>query len=183
MLEGSRFSGWTQRNVVPAQYYRDPSAGPEDWERYLEMSGWIADVNNDRKEKNQFYRERIVKRLTRMVMVMWRDDTTVVPKESAWFAELERDDDEEEGVKRKVKWLKETDAYKEDWVGMKTLDKEERLEFLELDGGHMELEDEVLKEIFRVYLGPNGKDGEWKGKRWDSEGRRIEKGQGDGGEL
>lgn len=173
MLESSKWSGWTQRNVVPAQYYRDPSAGDEQWEKYLEMSGWIADVNNDREEKNGVYRERVVRRLSRLVMLMWSGDETVVPKESAWFAELEREEDEDDEAKRKVRWLRETEGYKGDWIGMKTLDQEGRLEFLEVEGGHMELDDDVLKELFKVYLGPNGKEGEFGGKRRGSGGEYL----------
>lgn len=178
MLEGSKWSDWTQKNVVPAQYYRDPSVGEdsEEWERYLEKSGWIADVNNDRRgEEKKEYRERLVNKLGRFVMLMWRDDETVVPKESGWFGELESEEDEEKGTKRKVRWMKETRGYKEDLIGLRTLDEQGRIEFIEVDGGHMELSDELLKEIIEVYLGPEGKKGEFK---WPKNAEKV-----DGGEL
>ncbi|TGZ76767.1 alpha/beta-hydrolase [Ascodesmis nigricans] len=182
-LNTAKWGRWAQRNVVPAQYFRDP----RDSESFLRYSGWLADVNNERpgdgedgreREEGRKYKERLVGRLGRLVMLMWRDDETVVPKESAWFADVYEDDDEEEGDdgegKRRVVWLNQTQGYKDDWIGMRTLDEEGRLEFLEVEGGHMEIGEELARELMWVYFGPDGKRGEWKWSPPKEDERRVE---------
>ena len=79
-------------------------------------------------------------------MLMFEDDTTVVPKESAWFAELNRTTGERTLVE-------DRELYKQDWIGLKELGDRKRLEFLTTPGRHMELSDELLTDLFKKYLG------------------------------
>lgn len=150
LLNGSKWS--LQGRVVPAQYYRDP----EDIEAYLEHSAFLADINNERELKNTTYAENLAG-LKRLVMVMFGNDTTVVPKESAWFAEVNRTS----GV---VTPLQERPIYKEDWVGLKRLGDAGRLEFEVVPGEHMRIGEGGLERIFKVYFGPKGKVGS---VRWE----------------
>ena len=130
-----------QRKLVPAQYYRDP----EDLEPYLENSNFLASVNNEREEKNQTYKMNM-KKLENFVMYLFEDDTVVIPKETAWFAEFNRTED-------KVIKLQDRNIYKEDWLGLKYLDERGRLHFPTAPGGHMQLSEEVLKQTFRKWFG------------------------------
>lgn len=155
LLRGQKWSEQVQSRVVPAQYFRDP----EDLESYLEHSMWLADVNNERAEKNATYKQNL-QTLQRFVMFMFEDDRTVVPKETAWWAEV----NSTSGVITK---LQDTRGYKEDWLGLRKLDKEGKLEFLSVPGEHMHFEDGLLEEVFRNYFGPKGKKHEW---RWPSSG-------------
>ena len=82
-------------------------------------------------------------------MYMFEDDTTVIPKESSWFAEVN-----ETGI---VQDLRDRALYKEDWLGLKTLDKKGALEFQLTEGGHMSLSDKLLKNVFKGYYGPIGR--------------------------
>lgn len=136
-----------QGRFVPAQFYRDP----EDLERYVEHSNFLADINNERDAKNATYRKNMEK-LERFVMYMFRDDRTVVPKESGWFSEVN-------STSGKVTGLRERRIYKEDWLGLKALDEQGKLEFRETDGGHMELTDELLVDAFERYFAPREKKG------------------------
>lgn len=81
-------------------------------------------------------------------MYVFEDDTTVIPKESGWWAEVNGTE---------VTPLKERAIYKEDWVGLKTLDEAGKLVFETIPGGHMSLGEEMLEKAFRAYLGPAGK--------------------------
>src|SRR6266536_1329095 len=83
LLRGSTWSSFVQSRLVPAQYFRDSM----QIEQYLEHSNFLADVNNERALKNQTYKENLEK-LERFVMYLFEDDETVVPKETAWFAEV-----------------------------------------------------------------------------------------------
>ncbi|EGW33064.1 uncharacterized protein SPAPADRAFT_60380, partial [Spathaspora passalidarum NRRL Y-27907] len=46
-----------QKNVIPAQYFRDPL----QYEQYLKYSHFLADINNERDEKNATYKENFSK--------------------------------------------------------------------------------------------------------------------------
>lgn len=149
LLKGSKWSALVQSRVVPAQYFRDP----EQIDEYLEHSNWLADVNNEREEKNKTYKSNL-ETLERFVMFMFADDETVVPKETAWWAEVNRTS----GV---VTPLRESRIYTEDWLGLRKLDLQGRLEFETVPGKHMRFEEGVLKRVFEIYFGPKGKKGEW----------------------
>lgn len=147
LLKTNTWSSYVQGHLVPAQYYRDtdPDTGKAS-EDYLEYSNFLADVNNERILKNPAYGANLAK-LENFVMYLFENDTTVVPKESAWFAEVNLTD-------VSVTPLKERAIYKEDWIGLKHLDKKGGLAFKTTPGGHMRLSDEVLIEAFQQYYGP-----------------------------
>ncbi|KAI9877157.1 MAG: hypothetical protein M1830_004667 [Pleopsidium flavum] len=147
LLRGNTWSDFVQRRLVPAQYYRDP----EDMEPYLKSSNFLADVNNERKVKNTTYRENM-KKLERFAMYVFSEDKTVVPKESGWFSEVNT-------TSGKVTKLQDRRMYVEDWLGLRWLDEESRLEFRHAPGKHMELSDELLIGVFKRYFRPRTKGG------------------------
>ncbi|KAM3423333.1 hypothetical protein BST61_g770 [Cercospora zeina] len=118
----------------------------EPVEGYLAHSNFLADVNNEREVKNEVYKERLAG-LERLVMVLFEEDTTVIPKESGWFAEVN-------GTTGEVTPLRERRIYKEDWIGLKKLDEKNGLVFETTKGDHMQLDDEVLARTFNKYFGP-----------------------------
>jgi palmitoyl-protein thioesterase len=147
LLKSNTWSSYVQGRLVPAQYYRDtdPDTGkPSD--DYLQNSNFLADVNNERILKNTTYAANLAT-LENFVMYEFENDTTVVPKESSWFAEVNLTD-------VSVTPLKERAIFKEDWIGLKQLDKKGGLVFKTAPGQHMRLTDEVLIEAFEEYYGP-----------------------------
>jgi palmitoyl-protein thioesterase len=144
LLRSSTWSSFVQNRLVPAQYYRNLN----DLDNYLEYSNFLADINNERAVKNQTYKENLQK-LEKFVMYIFKDDTTVIPKESGWFSDVNGTE---------VTSLKDRDLYKEDWIGLKALDEDGALEFKTTDGGHMTLGQEVLESVFKGYYGPYGRD-------------------------
>jgi len=140
LLRGNTWSSFVQSRLVPAQYYRNPN----DLKSYLEHSNYLADINNERALKNQTYKENLIK-LGNFVMYLFENDTTAVPKESAWFAEVNGTE---------VTELKDRELYKEDWIGLKALDERGALHFETTEGKHMELSDGLLKHVFEKWLGP-----------------------------
>ena len=143
ILKSNTWTEFVQGKLVPAQFFRDPA----DLEPYLENSNFLADVNNERDVKNATYRENLMK-LEKFVMYMFSEDTTVVPKESAYFDDVVGTDDEATIIK-----LRDRDLYKEDWLGLKELDKKGKLEFKLAEGGHMAISDELLLETFGMMYG------------------------------
>lgn len=141
----ARKSVWTQfsqNGLVPAQYYRSP----EDLPSYLNYSNFLADINNERQDKNETYARNLAS-LKKFVMVVFGKDKTVVPRESGHFAEVNV-------TSKRVTPLRERKIYKEDWLGLRALDEKDGLAFREVDGEHMELNDEVLEEVFAEYFAP-----------------------------
>jgi palmitoyl-protein thioesterase len=143
LLRGNTWSDFVQSRLVPAQYYRNP----DDLENYLAHSNFLADVNNERTVKNETYKENL-RKLENFVMYLFEDDTTVIPKETCWFAEVNGTE---------VTHLRDRTIYTEDWLGLKELDKKGALKFEKTEGDHMTLTDKMLKEVFRKYLGPQSK--------------------------
>ncbi|KAF8426937.1 Alpha/Beta hydrolase protein [Tirmania nivea] len=142
LLQRNKWSAWAQHNLVPAQYFRDPA----DLDAYLAHSGFLADINNERPLKNATYKHRL-QMLDRFVMYVFEDDTTVVPKESGWF------DDVDAQTGEPIK-LRESKAYTEDWLGLRTLDEKGALVFETAPGQHMRLADEVVQQAFEKYFAP-----------------------------
>lgn len=142
LLRSGTWTDFVQSRLVPAQYFRDP----EQLDAYLEHSNFLADVNNERDVKNLTYKTNLIS-LNRFAMFMFDEDQTAVPKESAWFAEVNMTSGE-------ITPLKERDIYKQDWLGLKVLDEEDKLDFKTIPGAHMHLTDQILSEAFKEYFGP-----------------------------
>jgi len=70
---------WVQDSLVQAEYWHDPIKELD----YIKGSNFLADINNERVI-NTNYRENLLK-LKNFVMVMFTNDTMVIPKESEWF--------------------------------------------------------------------------------------------------
>jgi palmitoyl-protein thioesterase len=143
LLRSNTWSTFVQSRLVPAQYFRDPN----QYSQYLESSNFLADINNERELKNQTYKKNMEK-LERFVMYMFEDDTTVIPKETGWFAEVNGTD---------ITELRDREIYKEDWLGLKSLDKKGALIFETTPGNHMSITDKLLEDVFKNNYGPIGK--------------------------
>ncbi|KAL6248073.1 hypothetical protein RBB50_005421 [Rhinocladiella similis] len=139
------WSDFVQSRLVPAQYYRDTN----DYENYLEHSNFLADINNERGEKNSTYAQNLAA-LEKFVMILFNEDKTVIPKETGWFAEVNM-------TSNTVTRLRDRPIYKEDWIGLKKLDEKGGLDFIGLEGEHMQLIDDDLRGLFAKYFGPAGK--------------------------
>lgn len=130
-----------QRTVIPAQYFRDTF----EYQKYVEHSHFLAPINNEATEDHPEYRERL-SRLEMFVMVVFARDTTVNPKESAQFGEIDPATNE-------VIPMEQTPLYKEDRLGLDHLNREGRLVMEEVDDVHMAIPAEFLERVVERYLG------------------------------
>ncbi|KAH7128689.1 Alpha/Beta hydrolase protein [Dendryphion nanum] len=154
LLKGNTWSDYVQSHLVPAQYFRsvNESTG-EPTEEYLEFSNFLADINNERRVKNATYSKNLAS-LDKLVLYLFGDDETVIPKESGWFAQVN-------GTSGEVTGLRDRKIYKEDWIGLRKLDEKGGLVFETTEGRHMELSDELLEGVFKKYFSPEKET--WKG--------------------
>ncbi|KAF2628975.1 palmitoyl-protein thioesterase 1 precursor [Macroventuria anomochaeta] len=147
LLKANTWGAWVQGHLVPAQYFKavDEDTG-EPTDEYLANSNFLADINNERALKNVTYAQNLAQ-LGNFVMYVFENDTTVIPKETGWFAQTNLTSGD-------VVELRDRDIYKEDWIGLKKLDEKGGLHFKTIEGEHMTLGDKVLKEVFKEWFAP-----------------------------
>lgn len=146
LLRFNVWSSFVQNRLVPAQYYRPVE--DSGYALYLDQSNYLADINNERDKKNETYKENLV-RLDNFVMYLFENDTVAIPKETSWFGEVQ--------VNGQHTPLKERKMYKEDWLGLKTLDRKGALSFRTIKGDHMHIPEHVFKDVMTEFLGPFNK--------------------------
>ncbi len=138
-LKGRLYDPRIQNSMVQAQYYRDIY----NFDDYIVGSNFLKFVNNEFVRDSE-YADNLNK-LNRLVLVMFSKDRTLVPKESAWY--FDTDPDTNEAIPYNL-----TFAYKQNLVGLQTLDLEHKLDFITIDGEHMEFSEEDLQKIASKYL-------------------------------
>lgn len=142
LIDYGAYESFVQGHLVQAQYWHDPLDQP----KYVEKSQFLADINNERKPRNELYRSRIMS-LERFVMVQFDQDTIVIPKESSLFGFFES------GQAERIVPLEQTRLYTEDWLGLKHLEENHRLIRLHTKGNHLVIKDEwFIESIVKPFL-------------------------------
>lgn len=139
LIKSKIYSDYIQSNIIQAQYFRDVN----NYDTYLEKSIFLKYVNNE-LFKNLEYYDRLIS-LNKFVMVMFDKDETLVPKESAWFYDV----DQETGS---LLPFEETESYNFDLIGLKTLHKKGKVDFLKIDDLHLKISEDDLIYIAKTYL-------------------------------
>lgn len=144
LLDMGAYTKFVQDRSVQAQYWHDSI----NYQSYQKYSTFLADINNERSPTNQSYKINLSK-LNYFVLVMFRDDTMVVPKESSLFAYY---GDGPNGTSKIIP-LKESLIYTQDRIGLKTLDQTGRLITYTVPGDHLHLDiNWFINEIVNKYL-------------------------------
>ena len=143
--------------AIKAQYFRDIT----NLERYLTTNHFLTSVNNEiDKSRNHSYADNLAS-LETLVLVIFTEDKTVVPKESAWFgseAEDKPDWDEQKVLgssstkDKAIVPMRLQQLYKEDWIGLRRLDNRGGVVFEECKGEHMQIGG-CWEKIVRKYVG------------------------------
>ncbi|KAG5440288.1 hypothetical protein PCANB_001858 [Pneumocystis canis] len=131
---------WIRENIVPLQYYRDP----KNMADYLQYNTFLADINNEKEIKNHTYVKNLSS-LKSFVMVEFSDDELIIPKESSVFNSYDE-------VSRTTIYLKESQVYKEDWIGLRQLDEKNALFQITIPGKHMEIDYLIFVYIVKKYF-------------------------------
>ncbi|ODV79841.1 alpha/beta-hydrolase [Suhomyces tanzawaensis NRRL Y-17324] len=130
-----------QKRVIPAQYFRDPV----NYNQYLLHSNFLVNVNNERPLSfNSSYKNNLQK-LNKLVLFQFTRDTTLVPKETAWFIDFDVSGTSIPFEKSKI--------YVQDLIGLKELHLNDKIDFKAIDTDHMVISEAVLHEIAEKYLG------------------------------
>jgi len=124
-----------------SSYWKDAM----DQQKYLQENKFLPDLNNELSTKNETYKKNMIS-LQKYVLVEALNDTVVYPKESethgyyAW------------GDESSVVQMRDTDAYKGDWIGLQTLDKANKLETLSFEGDHLRFSDDFWNTNILPYF-------------------------------
>lgn len=150
VIKSGAYSNYAQHNIVQAQYYRDP----ENLQAYFEANSFLVDINNEVAETvNTTYADNL-KKLQNLVLVMFSEDKTVVPKESAWFGSyappqgLGRFADEKTIVPMMLQ-----PTYLADTFGLRSLDERGGVSLEICAGEHMQISQDCWEPLIRQYVG------------------------------
>lgn len=132
--------------IAPADYYRT-------WwniEKYYDTSILLPYINNEGPTKDSNYKDRLTN-VKKFGLWKWDQDLTVKPRESEWFGVW---DDKANDIP-----MKEQDMYKEDWIGLKTLDEAGKLHIMAFEGDHLRPKERgYLTNKVLPYLAPDEDD-------------------------
>ncbi|KAG2111293.1 palmitoyl-protein thioesterase [Suillus discolor] len=158
------YSEWAQENLVQAQFFRDPHR----LSQYMESGSFLPDINNEvllPSSRNLSYADNLAS-LNKLILVLFLQDKTVIPKESAWFGseqpleDITMDQASEShqtpmlgGVNTKdIIPMRLQNLYKEDWIGLRQLDERGRIDFVACQGEHMQIGD-CWKDLVAEWVG------------------------------
>jgi len=141
MLDYGVYTGFVQNHITQSNYWNDPL----DHDGYIKSSTFLPDINNEYLNKKKSYRDNLIT-LNKLVLVQFMNDTMVQPRESQWFGFYKL------GQDREVLNMRDTDLYKEDWIGLKKLDEDKKIDLLECPGDHLRFTEEWFKTNIMHYL-------------------------------
>ncbi|KAI0674767.1 alpha/beta-hydrolase [Trametes maxima] len=148
---GGVYREWAQENLVQAQYFRDP----EQLDAYLEHNTFLAPINNERPDyRNGTYAAHL-SALRTLVLVLFSADKTVVPKESSWFGSYAPPNASAGapwGGEKTVVPMRLQPLYRNDWIGLRTLDERGNVVLETCEGEHMQLGD-CWQPLVKRYVG------------------------------
>jgi palmitoyl-protein thioesterase len=141
LLTIGAYDPFVQSFVVQAEYWQDTMI----YDIYLASSVFLADINNAKPKKNETYKENLIT-INNFVMVKFENDTVVIPRESEWFEFYAPGED------KNIVSLFQSPIYTEDWIGLKELNENNKLVFLETEGNHLQFTNEWFEENIFPYL-------------------------------
>lgn len=142
LIKAEVYSDYVQDHLAPSGYLKFPNDIP----KYLEKCKFLPKLNNELPDKrNSTYKERFSS-LQNLVLIMFKDDKVLIPKETAWFGYYP------DGAFSPVLPPQQTKLYTEDWIGLKTLDDAGRVHFISVAGGHLKISKADMKKHVIPYL-------------------------------
>ena len=108
------YKGYVQDTFGPSGYFRVSN----HLGRYNKSKSVLLDVNNQGKNFDESAKVRF-SQLDKLVLIQYKRDTMITPRESVYFNELDE--------KHNLVDMKDTDIYKNDLFGLKTLDEQGKI--------------------------------------------------------
>jgi palmitoyl-protein thioesterase len=136
------YYSFAQDWIGPAGYFRDVN----DFTTYQWNSVFLPAMNNEQSANGDTaaLRKERFSSLNSAMLIMFQKDTMIYPKETAWFQELD--------THGKVQQLNATDFYKNDNIGLRSLTEAGKVEYLALDGDHLQFSLADVKKTMIPFL-------------------------------
>jgi palmitoyl-protein thioesterase len=112
----------------------------KNYDEYLQKSIFLNDINNEVRINKRYGRN--LNTLTKLILIRFMDDITVVPRDSAWFSFYDRQGN--------LTNLVDSELY--NTLGLKKMDEDNKIVFETLEGGHMQIGDESLQRLVMTYF-------------------------------
>eukprot|EP00698_Gefionella_okellyi_P014900 TRINITY_DN4157_c0_g1_i1.p2 TRINITY_DN4157_c0_g1~~TRINITY_DN4157_c0_g1_i1.p2 ORF type:complete len:152 (-),score=17.75 TRINITY_DN4157_c0_g1_i1:153-608(-) len=145
MIKTQPYDPIVQDHLTIAEMWKDTF----DLDYYLDHNIYLPDINNERPwpYKNETYRQNMMS--VNSLTLLWSTvDTVIYPQTSSMFEFYAPHSDVT------VVPLRETDWYKGDWLGLRTLDESGRLFTYGVPCEHGHYPDPQCKGIFDMYTLP-----------------------------
>lgn len=123
--------------------------GTKNRDEYLQKSTLLAQVLNERDEKNDTVASNF-KSLNTLMLIEATKDTIIEPKESEQFGMWQWGSS---GKDAPIVALRDSDGYKGDWTGLQTLDKAGKIQNSSFVGEHIRFTSEYWDETVLPLLG------------------------------
>lgn len=101
-------------------------------------------VNGEKQGKNTESVKNNFSSLNAALFVMFSEDTVIFPKETAWFWQLQKD--------QTILPVNQTDFYKNDLIGLRTLEEAGKVTYLEFEGNHLQFTEDQINNIIAPFL-------------------------------
>lgn len=138
LIESTVYNNIVQSILGPAGYFKTL----KHYSDYLKYSKFLPIINNE-KEVNEDYRKRMLQ-LDEVVFVRYVDDDVVKPSVSEEFGYW-GDPEQKSFI-----LMKETDGYKKDLIGLKSLDSAGKVKIYHFRGEHLDgFKDDILENLIR----------------------------------
>jgi palmitoyl-protein thioesterase len=135
-----------QKYISFAQYWKDP----KNESAYLELSGFLADVNNERAVKNSTYRMNLIS-VNKVFLLHALMDHIVIPSVSEHFQFYGWGQDSTVQAS-----ITKSPTFQGDWIGLKTLDQMGKLHIVDVNCTHQGMPREVCKsQVYEAWIKPN----------------------------
>ncbi|KAD5316750.1 hypothetical protein E3N88_16696 [Mikania micrantha] len=142
LIKSEIYTDYIQEHLAPSGYLKLPN----DMDAYLQHCRFLPKLNNEvPEERNSTYKERFSS-LQTLVLIMFEQDTVLIPKETAWFGYYPY------GQFTPVLAPQQTRLYIEDWIGLKTLDEAGRVKYINVSGNHLGISESDVKKHVIPYL-------------------------------
>lgn len=144
LLKLAIYSDFLQEHLAPAGYIKIPT----DIDEYRKRCKFLPKLNNE-VHKNPTYKKRFAS-LENLVLIMFEQDDVLVPKETSLFGYYP------DGSWSTILPSQKTTLYKEDWIGLRTLDEAGKVKYVNVSGQHLEISVNDMKKYILPYLVDNG---------------------------
>jgi palmitoyl-protein thioesterase len=127
--------------IAPAGYFRDVN----DWNAYVKDSVFLPALNNEHTTSQYAaLRKESFGSINAGLFGMFTEDTMIYPKETAWFQGLDKHG--------QVVKLEDSDFYKEDYIGVKSLNEAGKITWSKIEGDHLQFTTEYIKDTLIPFL-------------------------------